>query len=147
MKQDPAALQSKLNLQLQVEILIQAEHQIPLARQAVWKLAADTGFQKLATHYVATAVSEMASNLVFHTDAGGTIKVSILQTTERWGIELLATDSGPGISDLELALSDGYSTRGGLGGGLGGIQRLMDGFELQSIPGQGTQIRAWKWQP
>jgi len=70
----------------------------------------------------------------------------MLQVAERRGVELVAQDEGPGIADIPLALSEGYSTGGGLGCGLPGVQRLMDDFEINSTPGLGTRIVARKWQ-
>lgn len=141
-------------------VAVRAEHHIVLARQAVLELARTIGFQKTAAHYVATAVSEMASNLVFHSQVGGEIVLRVLQEHAalpgagfsrtchgRIGIEVLALDSGPGIPDIQQAMQDGFSTRGSLGGGLPGIKRLMDGFEISSDPASGTRIQAWKWQP
>lgn len=133
-------------LVLPVSLEVKAEHQIVLARQTLLRLAEHCGFQRTAAYYVATAVSEMASNLVFHSLSGGTLQLGTLSAEGRWGLEVLAEDQGPGIADLELALQDGFSTRGGLGCGLGGIRRLMDGFEISSQP-SGTRLRAWKWQP
>lgn len=128
-------------------LAIRYEHQIPLARQAVFGLAAEIGFRRILAHYVATAVSEMASNLVFHAAEGGFITLRALREDDRLGIEILAEDHGPGIADLKRAMQDGYSTRGSLGGGLPGIRRLMDVFEIDSEPGRGTRILARKWQP
>ena len=125
-------------------IELHCRQQIPLARQLVLRMAEQTGMRRVTAYYAATAVSEMASNLVFHA-GGGIIRVSTLIEADRWGLDLEAEDTGPGIPDLELALRDGYSTRGSLGAGLGGIRRLMDGFEINTSP-QGTRIRAWKWQ-
>lgn len=129
-----------------IELYIQQEYQLPLARRQALELASELGFSKLQAYSLATAVSELASNLVFHTERGGQLSLRRLQSEERWGIEVLAEDQGPGIADLELALRDGYSTRGSLGCGLPGARRLMDGFEIHSEPGTGTRIRTWKWQ-
>lgn len=128
-------------------IRVTAEHQIPLAREAVLGLARAIGFPRVTAYYAATAVSELAANLVFHATHGGAITVRTLASDGRLGIEILAEDSGPGIPDISQALQDGFSTRGSLGGGLPGVKRLMDGLEISSAPGQGTRIRTWKWQP
>lgn len=127
-------------------IRVTEEHHIAQARQAAKALAQAVGFRQVAVYYVATSVSELANNLYFHTLEGGTLTMRPLRRGPRVGLEVVARDSGPGIEDLEVALQDGYSTNGGLGGGLPGVRRLMDEFEITTSP-QGTRIVARKWRP
>jgi len=99
----------------------------------------------LDAHYIATAVSELANNLFFHTDEGGTIAFDHIEKDGKIGIEVIAHDTGNGIPDIAQAMVDGFSTNGGLGAGLGGMQRLMDEFEIESNIGTGTHIVMRKW--
>lgn len=111
------------------------------ARQA--RLAAVAlGFPTVQSYYIATAASELAANLFVHA-GGGVLRLSC--PAERPGLELLASDCGPGIADIDKALQDGFSTAGGLGCGLPGVQRLMDELEIDSRLGEGSVIRARKW--
>ena len=100
---------------------------------------------RTAAFYVATSVSELANNLFFHAAGGGTITLSAVRRDGQRGIEVIAEDDGPGIPEVELAMQDGFSTNGGLGGGLPGAKRLMDEFEITSTVAGGTRIVARKW--
>jgi len=112
-----------------------------VARQAR-QTAVALGFATVQAYYIATAASELAANLLIH--AGGGV-VELLPLTGRPGLELTSTDCGPGIADIDKALQDGYSTAGGLGCGLPGVQRLMDELDINSRVGVGTVVRASKW--
>ena len=92
-----------------------------------------------------TAASELARNTLLH-GGGGRAEVQIVTNGRRKGVRIVFTDSGPGIPDLDLAFTDGYTTKGGLGLGLSGARRLMDEFELRTAPGQGTTVTAVKWE-
>jgi len=92
-----------------------------------------------------TAASELARNTLLH-GGGGRAEVQIVTNGRRKGVRIVFTDSGPGIPDLDLAFTDGYTPKGGLGLGLSGARRLMDEFELQTVPGQGTTVTAVKWE-
>ena len=92
-----------------------------------------------------TAASELARNTLLH-GGGGRAEVQIVANGRRKGVRIVFTDSGPGIPDLDLAFTDGYTTKGGLGLGLSGARRLMDEFEVQTAPGQGTTVTAVKWE-
>jgi len=129
-----------------VTILVTEEYQIARARQAALALAQEIGLGRTAAYYVATSVSELANNLHFHTTRGGTITLATLREDGRAGIQVVGEDHGPGIPDVALAMQDGFSTNGGLGGGLPGVERLMDEFEIVSTVGVGTRIVARKWQ-
>jgi serine/threonine-protein kinase RsbT len=104
-------------------------------------------FSPLFAAHVATAASELANNLWMHALLGGRICLGKLDDGHRAGVELLSEDDGPGIADIELAMREGYSTGGGLGCGLPGVQRLMDEFSIDSGIGRGTLVRAVKWMP
>ena len=92
---------------------------------------------------IATAISELARNIVQYARQGE-IVLSAVEGSRR-GIQIVARDHGPGISDLELAMRDGYSTGGSLGLGLPGARRLMDEFAIDSEVGKGTTISMKKW--
>jgi len=125
-------------------IIVEKELDVVLARQEGKRLAQMMGFGLTAQARIATAISELASNLVFHA-GGGTVTLSTIEREGRPGLEALCQDSGPGIEDVELAMQDGYSTNGGLGGGLSGGKRLMDEFEIQSQVGVGTRVIVRMW--
>lgn len=126
-------------------IAIRADVDIISARQRGRELGAELGFTKTDRALIATAISELARNIL--TYAGeGEIEVACEEAPGRRGILIVARDQGPGIADLALALQDGYSTSRSLGIGLPGVRRLMDDFELTSELGAGTTVRAVKWQ-
>jgi len=129
-----------------VELRVFAEHHVAVARQKAKNFAARADMTQSALYAVATCVSELASNLVFHSQRGGVISVSTKTGDGRILFEMTSQDDGPGIPDLELALLDGYTTRGGLGGGLPSLRRMMDEFDITSTVGVGTRIVARKWE-
>jgi serine/threonine-protein kinase RsbT len=127
------------------QIAIRTDVDIISARQRGRALAAELGFTKGELALIATAISELARNIL--TYAGqGEIVLERVQADGRRGIVVIARDGGPGIPDLELALQDGYSTSRSLGIGLPGVRRLMDEFELSSTLGAGTTVTATKWR-
>lgn len=113
-------------------------------RQRVREWAVELGFGVVNQTKIVTAVSELARNMVDYA-GGGTVRLEVLSQDNHPGLRLIFEDKGPGIKDVEQALKDGYSTRGGLGLGLGGSRRLMDEFEIESAVGKGTLIRVTKW--
>ncbi|TXN61372.1 anti-sigma regulatory factor [Methylobacterium sp. WL18] len=123
-----------------VTVRVTSEIDAAEARQEARRLALRHGFTTVRAHGLATAVSELAMNLVLHTDRGGLIRLTAQDATGAAVIELVAEDDGPGIRDLALAMEDGYSTRGGLGCGLPGTRRLVDAFAITSQVGEGTRI-------
>ncbi|EGW23325.1 anti-sigma regulatory factor [Methylobacter tundripaludum] len=125
-----------------ISVYVAGEPNVAEAVRTAKLMASELGFARIQAYYIATAASELAANLFIHAD-GGMFEVSAL--TDRPGLELVVTDHGPGIADIEKALQDGYSTAGGLGCGLPGVQRLMDEMDINSQPGQGTVVRARKW--
>lgn len=127
-----------------VRIRIQADADIVLARQGARELAARLGFSGTDLTVIATAVSEVARNIVRFASAGEVV-VELLEVPTR-GVRVVARDTGPGIPDIEQALADGYSTYHGLGLGLPGARRLMDEFEVVSETGRGTTVTMTKWR-
>jgi serine/threonine-protein kinase RsbT len=114
------------------------------ARQQGRALAAQAGFSSSNLTIIATAISEVARNIVKFARHGVVI-IEELQTSDRRGIRVTGRDAGPGIPDIPRALQDGFSTYQGLGLGLPGCRRLMDEFELESRLGEGTTVTMTKW--
>lgn len=124
---------------------INSERDIVLARQKGRALATELGFSVGNATLIATAISELARNIVSYA-GNGEIVMRVVRDSDRTGITIVASDSGPGIADLTLALRDGFSTSGSLGIGLPGARRLMDEFDINSKPGRGTIIKVTKWK-
>lgn len=124
---------------------IQNSTDVMLVRQAVRKLAVELSFSLVDQTKIVTAASELARNTLDY-GGGGTVKLEGLQEGIRRGLRLTFEDQGPGIPDLELALTDGYTTGGGLGMGLSGTKRLVNEFNIVSHVGQGTCITITKWK-
>jgi serine/threonine-protein kinase RsbT len=114
------------------------------ARQAGREMAAAMGFRGTDLTLIATAISEVARNIVAYA-RHGEIRLSAENSADRRGICIVAHDVGPGIADIELAMRDGYSTGNSLGLGLPGARRLMDQFAIESEVGVGTTITMIKW--
>ena len=129
----------------EVRVPIAREADIVAARQKGRALAAELGFSSCDQTLIATAISEVARNIVTYAQSGE-ISLSILDQGGPQGILTIARDRGPGIPDIKQALQDGYSTAGSLGLGLPGAKRMMDEFEIASEPGKGTTIRMKKWK-
>ena len=123
---------------------INSEHDILTARQRGRELAADIGFSGSDLTIVATAISEIARNIVEYAGRGEIVFTLVRDGRSR-GIVVVARDEGPGIPDVALAMQDGYSTRKSLGLGLPGARRLMDEFDVQSEAGRGTTVTMKKW--
>jgi serine/threonine-protein kinase RsbT len=126
-------------------IPIKADVDVVAARQRARVLVSDLRFSISELTLIATAISEVARNIV--TYAGrGEIVLRIVQRGPRRGLLVIARDQGPGIADITRAMEDGYSTSRGLGLGLPGSKRLMDEFELASELGKGTEVTMTKWE-
>ncbi|HEX3773987.1 MAG TPA: anti-sigma regulatory factor [Polyangiaceae bacterium] len=123
---------------------IEHETDIVSARQKGRELAAAIGFSSTDQTLLATAISEVARNIISYAGHGEII-LSRIEEGARRGILVIARDQGPGIADAELAMRDGYSTGNSLGVGLPGARRLVDDFELASTPGVGTTVTLTKW--
>jgi RNA polymerase sigma factor (sigma-70 family) len=129
----------------EVRIGIQTDADVVTARKQGRELAAQAGFSATELTIVATAISEIARNIVMFANRGEII-VSLVGESSRQGVTVVARDVGPGIPDLEQALRDGYSGYGGMGLGLPGSRRLMDEFEITSEVDKGTTVTMTKWR-
>ena len=125
-------------------ILISTDADIVSARTHAKSLAATLGFSRTDQTVIAAAVSEIARNIVVYAGTGE-IVLRAQRGDGRWGLMVVASDEGPGIPELEKALTDGYSTSGSLGVGLPGSRRLMDSLEIDSEVGRGTTVTMVKW--
>jgi len=123
---------------------IRAEIDVVTARRRVRDLAAQLGFSLVDQTKVVTAASELARNTIIH--GGGGLMVAETLNGPRTGLRLTFEDNGPGISDIELALRDGFTTGSGLGLGLGGAKRLASEFQIASRVGQGTKVTITRWK-
>lgn len=131
----------------ETRVPVRSENDIVNARQTGRRLAESLGFSASESTLVATAISELARNIVNYAGGRGEIVFSLVNGRARRGITIVARDEGPGIADIKLAMQDGYSTSGGLGLGLPGVRRIMDEFLIQSDPGRGTTVTTSKWKP
>jgi anti-sigma regulatory factor (Ser/Thr protein kinase) len=122
------------------KVTIEEEADVAQARIRSRDIATGMGFNPTAVEAIATAVSELARNIVDHAEHG-----EILLTAGPRGLHIVARDRGPGIADIEQALQDGFTTADGLGCGLSGARRLVDQLEIASVPGVGTVVRIDKW--
>ena len=129
----------------EVEVAISSDRDIVLARQKGRGMAVELGFSSVDATLIATAISELARNIVSYAQSGK-IVLRRIRGSSRVGILIIAWDDGPGISDVRQALRDGFSTSGSLGLGLPGVRRLMDEFGITSRPGQGTTVTVKKWR-
>ncbi|TIH12955.1 anti-sigma regulatory factor [Marinifilum sp. JC120] len=116
-----------------------------LALSAARHMAERIGFNEVEQSLIATAVSELSTNAVRY-GRGGVLILRHISNCKREGIEVEATDSGPGIADIDQALTDSYSTAQSLGLGLPGVKRIMDEFVIESSEECGTQCLARKWR-
>lgn len=129
----------------EIQVAINSDQDIVSARQKGRQMAAELGFSAGDATLIATAISELARNIVSYARKGE-ITLKMVNGSNRQGISVIATDEGPGITDLHQALRDGFSTSGSLGLGLPGVRRLMDEFEITSQPGRGTKVVVKKWR-
>lgn len=125
-------------------IAIVSDLDIVRARQVGRTEASKLGFSSTDLTLIATAISELARNIVMYAKEGE-IVVRLVRSTEKQGIVVIARDKGPGIADIRQMLQDGYSTSRSLGLGLPGVRRLMDEFEIESQIGLGTVVTVKKW--
>ena len=127
------------------KVSITSDQDIVQARQKGRALAMEMGFGSGDATLIATAISELARNIVSYARRGQ-ISLKVVDGGGRYGLSIIASDEGPGIPDIRQALRDGFSTSGSLGIGLPGVRRLMDEFEITSQPGQGTTVAVKKWK-
>jgi serine/threonine-protein kinase RsbT len=124
---------------------LRSEHDIVLARQVVRKLSQELGFSLVDQTKMVTAASELARNALVY-GRGGTMHWETLRNAERVGLKLLFADEGPGIPDLTLAMTDGWTSGNGLGMGLTGAKRLVNEFNIDTKVGGGTRVTIARWK-
>jgi serine/threonine-protein kinase RsbT len=124
---------------------IRSQEDIVRVRQATRENAVAQGFSLVDQTKLVTAASEIARNTLDYGN-GGEVEITRVIDGPRRGVRLTFSDQGPGIEDLEKALTDGYSTGGGLGLGLSGARRLSSEFTIDSAPGKGTRIMIARWR-
>lgn len=129
----------------EIRVTIRSDQDIIAARHKGRMLAATAGFSSGDATLIATAISELARNIVSYAKCGE-IRLSVINGSARLGIQVVAHDNGPGIIDVQQALRDGFSTSGSLGLGLPGVRRLVDEFEIVSKENHGTTVTAKKWK-
>lgn len=127
-----------------MRLAIQSDADIIMVRQQARSLARELGFSASDLTLIATAISELARNIVEYAGRGEIVLSCINHGNQR-GLSIIARDNGPGISNVERAMQDGYSSGKGLGLGLPGTKRMMDEFDIRSEQGQGTTITVKKW--
>ena len=128
----------------EVSVRVQSTADIVTARQQGREMASRLGFSSSDLTIIATAISEIARNIVEYAREGE-VSISLAEEGQRTGVLIVARDDGPGISDLSSVMRDGFSTGTGLGLGLPGARRLMDEFDIASQSGKGTTITMKKW--
>lgn len=123
---------------------IHIEQDVVLARQTARKLATECGMRLIDLTKMVTAVSELARNTMVY-GGGGDMDWQILDEDYKVGLRLTFRDEGPGIADIKLAMTDGWTSGSGMGLGLTGAKRLVEEFELDTAPGKGTRITITRW--
>jgi serine/threonine-protein kinase RsbT len=123
---------------------VHIEQDVVMARQLARKLAQECGMRLIDLTKMVTAVSELARNTMVY-GGGGDMDWQIIEEGVRNGLRITFRDEGPGIPDLKLAMTDGWTSGSGLGLGLTGAKRLVDEFELDTAPGAGTRITITRW--
>ncbi|HVI55829.1 MAG TPA: anti-sigma regulatory factor [Luteibacter sp.] len=123
---------------------VRIEQDVVLARQTARKLAVEAGLRLVDQTKLVTAASELARNTVVY-GRGGDMDWEIVEEERRKGLRLTFRDQGPGIADMKLAMTDGWTSGSGLGLGLTGAKRLVDDFSVESAPGEGTRVMICKW--
>jgi serine/threonine-protein kinase RsbT len=125
-------------------LAVTSDQDVVRVRQLIRAVAVSAKLSLVDQTKLVTAASELARNTLVY-GGGGTVEVSRVDNGRRPGIRIVFADTGPGIADLNLALTDGYTTGGGLGLGLSGARRLVDEFEIDTTVGVGTSITVVKW--
>jgi serine/threonine-protein kinase RsbT len=124
---------------------IGSETDVVAIRNAVRRWSVELAFSTLEQTKIVTAASELARNTLIY-GGGGTVTLEAVENGVRRGLRLTFEDHGPGISDIEQALTDGFSSGGGLGLGLSGAKRLVNEFEIDSRAGEGTRVMVARWK-
>ncbi len=122
-----------------------ADEQVVAVRQSVRNLAIAAGLSLVEQTKIITAASELARNTIIH-GKGGHVVMELLANGSRKGVRLTFEDSGPGINNIEQAMTDGFTTNKGMGLGLGGAKRLSNEFTINSKVGQGTRVSIARWK-
>ena len=132
-------------MEAETRIAIESDADVVIARQRARELAGELDLSSTDQTLLATAISEVARNITTYATRGE-VRLSIVRDGDgRQGIEVVASDEGPGIEDIDRALQDGYTTGGGLGLGLPGARRLVDEFDIKSGPSGGTTVTLVMW--
>lgn len=128
------------------KMAILREENIILARQLVRRMAVDMAFNLVDQTRLATAVSELTRNVLRYAKAGEITIKAVKKDGHREGLKIVVSDSGPGIADIEQAMTMGFTTSNGLGAGLPGTRQLVDEFDIRSTPGKGTTVTVFMWK-
>jgi len=128
------------------EVTLKTGEDVVRLRKAVRERAVAVGFNLVEQTKIITAASELGRNTIQY-GGGGTAHILRVVNGSRHGLRLEFIDQGPGIEDIALALTDGYTTGKGLGLGLSGAKRLSDEFDIDSAPGRGTRVAIVRWKP
>jgi serine/threonine-protein kinase RsbT len=134
-----------LNVTKSDSLPLKTEQEIVLARQTVRKLTQELAFSLVDQTKMVTAASELARNALVH-GGGGSLHWECLLDGSKKGLRLTFTDKGPGIANLELAMTDGWTSGNGMGMGLSGAKRLVNEFEIESHVGAGTRVAITRWK-
>jgi serine/threonine-protein kinase RsbT len=124
---------------------VRTSNDVVRVRQLVRQWTVEVGFSLVEQTKMVTAASELARNTLEH-GGGGIARLELLADGGRRGVRLVCEDQGPGIPDIQLAMSDGYTSRNGLGLGLGGARRLVNEFAIDSRAGEGTRVTITRWK-
>lgn len=127
------------------ELPLRSGSDVVKVRQVVRTWAGELGFSLVDQTKLVTGASELARNTLDH-GRGGRVRLEMLEDSGRRGLAMTFEDQGPGIADITLALTDGYTTGNGLGLGLSGTRRLMTEFRIDSEPGRGTRVYCARWR-
>ncbi|WP_157239608.1 anti-sigma regulatory factor [Catenuloplanes japonicus] len=125
-------------------IVISSDEDVVRVRQLTRTVAVRVKLSLVDQTKLVTAASELARNTLVY-GGGGSAEVTVVDSGRRRGVRIVFSDQGPGIADLDLALTDGWTSGGGLGLGLSGSRRLVDEFDIQTVVGEGTRITVTKW--
>lgn len=128
-----------------LKVPIQSEYDIVKVRKLVREWSEQAHFSLIKQTKLITAASELARN-IFKYAGTGTVQLTVVNLNRRIGLQLIFEDQGPGIADIEQAMTDGFSTGKSLGMGLSGTRRLVDEFNIRSAPGEGTRVNIILWE-
>jgi serine/threonine-protein kinase RsbT len=134
-----------MNVSKTESVQIRSSEDVVLVRQAVRKWSVEQGFSLVEQTKMITAASELARNTLVY-GGGGAVRLESLEDGIRKGLRLTFEDQGPGIPDIDLALTDGYTTGKGMGMGLSGSKRLVNEFAIDSRVGEGTRVVITRWK-